>query len=199
MLDSLPRPPADRPSRLPRGRRLALGALLLLLAGATAVLAARGSPGPTEAAASPPRAPSPTAAAPSTAATVHAFDRVVGDSSGCQTLAAIEPQLLCALPGGVVTYMQVTDVQGAYSRHVVDVPRDPAAAGACATGLPEEGAWSRPASPDLTAGRFACRVDATEAEMWWTVDDAGVLAHAVRRDGDLATLFAWWRAHDEHP
>jgi hypothetical protein len=35
--------------------------------------------------------------------------------------------------------------------------------------------------------------------MWWTVDDARVLAYATRSDGDLAALFSWWRAHAEHP
>ena len=30
--------------------------------------------------------------------------------------------------------------------------------------------------------------------MWWT-DEHGVFAHAVAPDGDLARLFAWWRAH----
>jgi hypothetical protein len=199
MPDTLPRPPADRPSRLPRGRSLALGLLLVLLAAATLLIATRGTHD--TASAGPPRArTSPTTRSESSiTTTVHAFDPVVGDTAGCQTLAATQPQLLCPLPGGTVTYMQVTDVHAAYRRHIGDGSRDAPADGGCATGLAEERAWSRPAAPDVPAGRFACRVDATAAEMWWTVDDAHVLAHAVRRDGDLATLFSWWRAHDEHP
>jgi hypothetical protein len=180
------------------GRGVALAALLALLAVATVLLSTRRSHGAAESG-PPPATTSTTRPAPTTSTTARAFDAVVGDTTGCQTLGAAEPQLLCALPGGVVTYMQVTDVQAAYRRHVADTERGAARSGACATGLAEERAWSRPASPDVPVGRFACRVDASAAEMWWTVDDAGVLAHAVRRDGDLATLFAWWRAHDEHP
>ena len=68
---------------------------------------------------------------------------------------------------------------------------------ACARGRDDERSWSRPDAPDRVAGRYRCQVAATRAEMWWTVDDAGVLAHATRTDGDLAALFSWWRARSE--
>jgi hypothetical protein len=33
--------------------------------------------------------------------------------------------------------------------------------------------------------------------MWWTVEDRGLLAHAIAADADLASLFAWWQSHSE--
>ena len=64
---------------------------------------------------------------------------------------------------------------------------------ACARGQPDERAWSRPETPDAISGRYRCRLEAGRAAIWWT-DEHGLLAHAVASDGDLAALFAWWRA-----
>ncbi len=69
----------------------------------------------------------------------------------------------------------------------------------CAQGAAEERAWSRPELPDRAAGRYRCAVVDSHASMWWTVDDRGLLGHAVAADGDLAALFAWWLAHGEAP
>jgi hypothetical protein len=64
---------------------------------------------------------------------------------------------------------------------------------ACARGQPDERAWSRPETPEVISGRYRCRRESGYAAIWWT-DEHGVLAHAVAADGDLAALFAWWRA-----
>jgi hypothetical protein len=66
---------------------------------------------------------------------------------------------------------------------------------ACAHGQPDERAWSRPVTPTKVAGRYRCVLEQGQAAMWWT-DDRGRLAHAVAPNGDLATLFNWWRAYD---
>jgi len=68
---------------------------------------------------------------------------------------------------------------------------------ACARGAEDERAWSRPSTPAVSAGRYACRTERGRAEMWWTVDDRGLLAHAVAPYADLAALFAWWESHSE--
>ena len=141
-----------------------------------------------------------TARSTTTVAAVRPFTATVGDTTGCQTLAAAAPQLLCPIPNGTVTYMQVTDLASRY--RAAAGPDDRVAErgdAACARGHDDERAWSRPDTPAQVAGRYRCRVAPTRAEMWWTVDDAGVLAHATRADGDLAALFSWWRAHAEHP
>jgi hypothetical protein len=135
----------------------------------------------------------------STAREVRAtFAAVVGDSAGCQTLSGVEPQLLCPIPDGVVTYTQVANPMKGYAS-VAGTGDAVAARGdaACATGRTDERAWARPGAPAIVAGRYFCRVDGARAEMWWTVDDAGLLGHAHRRDDDLVALFSWWRARSE--
>ena len=77
-------------------------------------------------------------------------------------------------------------------------PASPASGGPrCARGGEEERSWSRPAAPHRAVGRYACRIEQGRAAMWWTVDDRGLLAHAIRSGGDLASLFAWWDSHAE--
>jgi hypothetical protein len=212
-----PRPPLDRSRRLSTGRRVALGGLLAALCAAVLAfaLASRDSapasntkrvPNSTSAATTAP----PNSSRPkSTGGAVRSFAADVGDRAGCQTLNASEPQLLCPLPGGVVTYTQVADVRAAHTR--VDRVADPgpisdgptgspsAADDPCATGRSSSRAWARPQTPQTSAGEYACRTDENVAEIWWTVDDARVFAHAVRHDGDLAELFSWWRTRNEHP
>jgi hypothetical protein len=68
---------------------------------------------------------------------------------------------------------------------------------ACAHGGEEERAWSRPAAPARAVGRYACRIEDGRAAMWWTIEDRGLLAHAVAPDADLASLFEWWESHSE--
>jgi hypothetical protein len=132
-----------------------------------------------------------------------AFGVDVGDTSGCQTLAGAEPSLLCPIDGGIVEYVQVRDALAEY--RLVAGPDDGVAADgepACADGRGEERAWATPDAPTAVAGRYLCRVVDGRAELWWTVYDDDVLAHASRRDGDLAALFTWWRAQEStrgHP
>lgn len=68
---------------------------------------------------------------------------------------------------------------------------------ACARGAEDERGWSRPAAPQRTVGRYACRIEAGRAAMWWTVDGRGLLAHATATDGNLTSLFEWWESHSE--
>ena len=67
----------------------------------------------------------------------------------------------------------------------------------CARGGEEDRAWSRPDAPRRVTGRYACRIERGRAAMWWTVDDRGLLVHAIASNGDLASLFAWWASHSE--
>jgi len=182
--------------RIPR-RPVLLGAFLLVLA--VACLGALRAAGD--------RAPrretdvrvAGAAATTSTAREARAtFAAVVGDTAGCQTLAAPEPQLLCPIPEGVVTFTQVANPMAGYSS-VAGTGDAVAARGdaACAAGKPDERAWARPEAPAVVAGRYFCRVDGERAEMWWTVDDVGLLGHAHRHDDDLVALFSWWRGRSE--
>jgi hypothetical protein len=98
------------------------------------------------------------------------------------------------IPAGRVEYSQPGNVTEAY--RAVAGPDDGVAArgdAACARGVPEERAWSQPEAPAVEAGRYLCRRVGARAEMWWIETATGVLAHAVREDGDLAALFTWWR------
>ena len=123
MLDAVPRPPESRPRRRPRlhlpARTVLLGGLLLVLAVGCAV-ALRVRPGSGSASGTggrrghrPRRAPV-TARSTTTAPAVRPFTATVGDTTGCQTLAAAAPQLLCPIPDGTVTYTQVTDLASRY-------------------------------------------------------------------------------------
>jgi hypothetical protein len=64
---------------------------------------------------------------------------------------------------------------------------------ACDRGASDERAWSLAAEPGVAVGRYRCSIEHGRAAMWWTRGDR--LTHAVASDGDLAALFAWWRAH----
>ncbi len=128
MLDTVPRPPESRPRRRPRlhlpPRTVRLGGLLLVLAVGCGI-ALRLRPGPipesgaipesrAAALAAPARATVASARSTTTASAVRPFTAAVGDTSGCQTLAAAAPQLLCPIPAGTVTFTQVTDVAARY-------------------------------------------------------------------------------------
>ena len=127
------------------------------------------------------------------------FAAVVGDTAGCQTLAGVEPQLLCPIPDGVV------DVYpgGEPDEGVLGGRRDRRRSrGARATrrarpGSPTSARGHARERPRSSAGRYFCRVEGARAEIWWTVDDVGLLGHAHRRDDDLVALFSWWRARSE--
>ena len=108
----------------------------------------------------------------------------------------------CSVAGIDVEYrtLPLDTVRPAFRTAVGAGPGAPAPGArppACARGAEEERPWSRPAAPRVVAGRYACRVEQGRAAMWWTVDDRGLLAHAVAPDGDLPSLFAWWESHAE--
>jgi len=174
--------------------------LLLVLAGGCAFALRHGGEDPPE-----PKVPvssdPPTSAAPATTASgVRWFGVDVGVRSGCQQLTAVEPQLSCPIPNGTVVYTEVVDAAARYDGVAGPIAGGTATgAPACAAGHAEERAWSRPSSPTAVAGRYSCRVAAGRADLWWSVDDAGLVAHATRADGDLASLFTWWRVHSEPP
>ena len=187
-----PRPSEVRPRRPGLPRRLLLGGLLFVLVAGT-IAARQWSAGPA-AAPVPERAASTT-----TTITVRppvTFAASVGDTTGCQSLAGSEPQLLCPIPDGVVEYTQVDDAQASY-RLVAGADDGVGARGeaACAHGRADERAWARTGAPTVVAGRYLCRVTDDRAEIWWTVYDGHLVGHAFRRDDDLAALFAWWRDH----
>jgi hypothetical protein len=96
-----------------------------------------------------------------------------------------------------VVYRLVNDgaLDGAY-RAVAGVPATAARSGtaACAAGHDDERAWSQPSTPTRVAGRYRCTTVHGHAEMWWTDDARGLLAHATAADDGLARLFAWWLA-----
>jgi len=48
-------------------------------------------------------------------------------------------------------------------------------------------------SVGATAGRVACGSDRNIATMIWTTDSANVLSHITASNGDLDTLYQWWR------
>jgi hypothetical protein len=199
-LPARPAPPRVR-RRWPK-RPVLLAAFLVLLIAGCALAIGRGGGTP------PARDAAPVAStAPSTdarAATSEAFAFDIGDTTGCQTRSGVTPQLLCPLPDGTVEYLQVEDPEAAYRRIAGPDDATPSRGeAACARGHADERAWARPQAPAEVAGRYLCRLFEGRAEIWWTVDDSGLLGHAFRRDSDLAGLFTWWRArgegHAEHP
>lgn len=38
-------------------------------------------------------------------------------------------------------------------------------------------------------------MDRANATLIWTYDDDFILANAIRSDGDMRALYAWWRDH----
>src|SRR5262245_58169253 len=197
---TVPRPPVaarrSRPVAPPARRIMAVGVLLLMLV-AGVVLAGRRHPS-SSIAASRPTSPATTVATRAEHG-ARAFAVAVGDTTGCQALVAAEPQLSCPLPSGsgTVTYTQVDDAAARYRVVVGDARAIRHGDAACARGDADERAWSRPSAPTVVAGRYACRAAGSRAELWWTVDDVGLVGHATSANGDLAALFTWWRDHHE--
>ena len=113
----------------------------------------------------------------------------------CTDVAAAAPTVDCSVDRvDVVMTLLGPAADETYRARSHTGPHPAAGAPACAGGKPEERAWSRPAAPARTVGRYRCTFEHGRAAMWWT--DAGLLAHAVAPDADLAHLFAWWRTFD---
>ncbi len=121
-------------------------------------------------------------------------------ASQCRTEPALPGRARCSIAGVVVDYevVEPARLRAVYGDAVGSASR-PAGSGppACARGGEDERSWSMPTSPRRVAGRYACRLELGRAAMWWTLEDRGLLAHAVASDADLASLFAWWLAHGD--
>jgi hypothetical protein len=120
---------------------------------------------------------------------------VVPRISDCRGLTVTGREVRCVIDGvelDVRLYAPGTAAE-AYSRAAGALARPASGAPACARGLPDERSWSQASSPSVAIGRYRCRLEQGRAAMWWTRGER--LAHALGPNGDLAALFAWWRAH----
>lgn len=61
--------------------------------------------------------------------------------------------------------------------------------GDCATEDRAHGVWEFGA----LSGRILCVAGSRDARLYWTYDDERVLGFALRGDGDVRTLYRWWR------
>jgi hypothetical protein len=126
---------------------------------------------------------------------------MVPDSQHCSDIVDTMPILRCSLETAEVEYRLVGThaVSDAY-RAAVGAPgaRDRHGPPSCASGRDDERAWARPVEPTRAAGRYRCVLVDGRAEMWWTDDARGLVAHARAFSGDLARLFAWWQTRTEH-
>jgi hypothetical protein len=186
-------PPRPRPSHPPRRRPLAAVILVVVLAIAWFALersrssSARGAPAPV-AAEDPATAPAPDTSP------LRALLRL--DPSTCVDVVGDIPAVSCTV-AGVHVDAKLVGLANEITAYVEATgARLGAAAGppVCAHGHDEERSWSRPSAPAVAVGRYTCRLEHGAPAMWWT-DDHGVLAYATTDTGDLAQLFAWWRAH----
>jgi hypothetical protein len=122
---------------------------------------------------------------------------LLGDSGGCVDVhGAAWPEVSCLI-GSVRVEARLVGrggALGAYMKAAGARPSPRRGPPACASGHPDERAWSRPAAPSRPVGRYSCSIEGDHAGLWWT-DDHGVVAHVVAADGDLARLFAWWSTH----
>lgn len=143
--------------------------------------------------ASPPTIP-PTTSVPETSPTTSPPTKVPR-TTDCQGLSQSRPEVRCILAGvdlDVRRFAPAT-VAAAYVRAAGAEAEPRSGPPACASGRADERSWSVSTAPDAAVGRYRCRLESGRAAMWWTQD--GRLFHATARDGDLAALFAWWRAH----
>jgi hypothetical protein len=138
-----------------------------------------------------------TAPAPTTVADVAPVDptplrAVFAGQPGCADHGSDVPEVACTIDGVRVDARLLGPAEA--ERAFAPIRAAQEGPPACAQGQADERNWSRPAAPEVAVGRYRCLVARGRAEMWWT-DDAGIIAHAVGADADLARLFAWWRAH----
>ncbi len=191
----------------PSGRARPVAAVALLAGLAAAWLVIGHQPrGSTSAAATDPIAaavpttvPEPAAAAAPT--TVPATDplalRAVS-TPGCNGLSATRPHVRCTVDDVIMEVALYADatVGPALRRLAGAQMKARSGPASCANGEADERAWSVASAPLHAVGRYVCRLESGRAAMWWTHGDR--LLHALagsRRDGNLARLFSWWRAH----
>jgi hypothetical protein len=182
----------DRRAHRPKRSRLLTAGVFIAVLGATALYSARsGSNAP------PPSSNLTTS--DSTArppADTSALRSVVADAESCSDRVDPVPTIECTLDGSEVEYRLVGTgaLVDAYRARVGTIPQtDRRGPAQCAAGHEDERAWSRPSAPREPAGRYRCVIEQGRAEMWWTDDTRGLLAHARAADDDLARLFAWWQ------
>jgi hypothetical protein len=184
------RAPFRRPS-FGRGRARPMAAAALLAGLAAAWLVAGHDSHLSAATDAPPAVAAPSVVSSSTVSTTT----TVPFTRDCRGLSPARRDLRCVVDGIDLEVRLFTSgtVAAAYrSAAGADVAAR-SGTPACAQGVADERAWSAPASPDAAVGRYRCRFERGRAAMWWTRGDR--LVHAVARDGDLAALFSWWRAH----
>ena len=172
-------------------------AAFALLAGLTAAWVVAGHRAPTSAAGDAPAAlASPSfVSSPSNLASTAATTTTVPRSRDCLGLSIARREVRCVIDGidlDLRLYAPGT-VAAAYRRAAGADVAARSGSPACARGVPDERAWSSAALPRAGLGRYRCLFEHERAAMWWTNGDR--LVHAVARDGDLAALFSWWRAH----
>jgi hypothetical protein len=144
--------------------------------------------------------PPTTAQPPATSTTVvlpttRAPSTTVPVSRDCRGLTSAGSAVRCVIDAVTldVRLLSPETVAAAYRRATGVVPAARSGPPACAHGVPDERAWSRPDAPLRAVGRYRCRLEGGRAEMWWTRGSR--LVHALAADGDLGRLFSWWRAH----
>lgn len=108
---------------------------------------------------------------------------------------AIEAGLRCALGStsepDTVWYWLPTASWAADEFFFSMVGTRSAAPGDCATEDRAYGTWEF----GQAGGRILCLTGSREAQLIWTYEDGQLLAIANRGDGDLRTLYRWWRDH----
>jgi hypothetical protein len=174
---------------------VAAGALVAALATAAVCLAVAAGREPRPPAGTPTReSVRPTEAVPSAPA--------VAPREWREHCVAGARAVVCRPPGAVArvdysTFEHPDALRTAY-RERAGAPGGGAGGARCERGQAEERSWSRPQTPAVVAGRYRCDVVGGVAHLWWTVDDARLLAHAFGATGtSLAELFVWWTTAPE--
>jgi hypothetical protein len=108
---------------------------------------------------------------------------------------AVEAGLRCSLGStsepDTVWFWQPTQSWAADEFFFSTAGRREAPPGDCATEDHAYGTWEF----GQNSGRILCLAGARDAQLIWTYGDEQLLGIAVRADGDLRTLYRWWRDH----
>lgn len=185
----------------PRGRARPIAAAALLAAltagwlvvGHRSHASAAADAAPTSTVPTRPTTP-PTSSVPKTTPPTRS-PTTIPRTADCHGLAVARPEVRCVVAGvdlDVRRFAPAT-VAAADVRATGAEAKPRTGPPACAAGHADERSWSISSAPDAAVGRYRCRFESGRAAMWWTQD--GRLFHATTHDGDLAALFAWWRAH----
>lgn len=190
--------PAEQPRTGAHRRPVAAA---VLLAGLTIAWLAVGHQSHGAASADAPQPVAPVTAAPTTARPPapppRAIDRAVVDTAECVGLALTQPHVRCGMdgfPGHEEIALYTSATVGPEFRRVAGEKVQPRTGPpACASGRPDERAWSLPTAPYNAVGRYLCRFETGRAAIWWTHGDR--LLHVVSDNANLAALYSWWAQH----